>query len=62
MGDPVKEQAETLAALRQVVDAARLVTAILRAERFTDGVIAQTLESGVLLAVADRILAGLGGP
>ena len=37
------------------------MTAILRAERFTDGVIAQTLESGVLLAAAGRILAGLGG-
>ena len=44
-----------------LADAARLVTAILRAERFTDGVIAQTLESGVLLAAADRIRAGLGG-
>jgi hypothetical protein len=42
-----------------LADAARLVTAILRAERFTDGVIGQSLESGVLLAAADRILAGL---
>ena len=42
-----------------LADVARLVTAILRAERFTDGVIGQTLESGVLLAAADRILAGL---
>ena len=60
-GVPRLSTPEAVAAA-SLADAARLVTAILRAERFTDGVIAQTLESGVLLAVADRILAGLGGP
>ena len=42
-----------------LADAARLVTALLRAERFTDGIIGSALESGILLAAADRILAGL---
>ena len=42
-----------------LADAARLVTAILRAERFTGGIIGSALESGILLAAADRILAGL---
>jgi Family of unknown function (DUF6508) len=46
-----------------LADVARLVTAILRGERFTDGVIGAALESGVLLAAADRILAGVeAGP
>jgi hypothetical protein len=42
-----------------LADVARLVTAILRGERFTDGVIAAALESGVLLAAADRIVDGI---
>jgi hypothetical protein len=42
-----------------LADVARLVTAILRGERFTDGVIGAALESGVLLAAADRILTGI---
>jgi hypothetical protein len=42
-----------------LADVARMVTAILRAERFTDGIIATMLDEGILLAAADRILAEL---
>ena len=42
-----------------LADVARMVTAILRAERFTDGIIARMLDEGILFAAADRILAAL---
>lgn len=39
-----------------VADAVRMVTAIRRAERFAEGSIAATLEDGILLAAARRLL------
>jgi hypothetical protein len=42
-------------------DLARLVTVLLRGERFGDGVIAGAVESGVLPVLAERILGVAGG-
>lgn len=42
-----------------VADAMRLITVILRGERFSDGTIAKAIEDGRLLAAAERILAVL---
>ena len=45
-----------------VADAARLVTAILRSERFGDGSIEAALDSGLLTAAARRLLAWHDAP
>jgi len=42
-----------------VADAMRLVTVLVRGERFCDGTIAKALEDGSLLAAAERIIAAL---
>ena len=39
-----------------VADAARMVTAVIRGERFGDGTIAAALDDGTLLAAAARLL------
>jgi hypothetical protein len=41
-----------------LADVARLITAIVRGERFSDGTIAAALDDGRLLAAAQRILDG----
>lgn len=45
-----------------VADAMRLVTVIVRSERFCDGTIAKAIEDGSLVAAAERIVAALHEP
>ena len=45
-----------------VADAMRLVTVIVRGERFCDGTIAKAIEDGSLVAAAERIIAALDEP
>jgi hypothetical protein len=45
-----------LAASAPIADLARLVTVLLRGERFGDGVIAGAVETGVLPVLAERVL------
>jgi len=45
-----------------VADAMRLVTVIVRGERFCDGSIAKAIEDGSLVAAAERIIAALDEP
>ncbi len=50
-----------LAASAPIADLARLVTVLLRGERFGDGVIAGAVEAGVLPVLAERVLGYLDG-
>jgi hypothetical protein len=50
-----------LAASASVADLARLVTVLLRGERFGDGVIAGAVDAGVLPVLGERVLAFLEG-
>lgn len=42
-----------------LADVLRMITVIVRGERFCDGTIGSALDSGVLIAAAERVLAAL---
>lgn len=60
MGWPGRERYRTPAQVQSapVEDALRLLTAFVRGERFGDGFIAHALDNGLLLAAAQRVVAG----